>query len=324
MNTSTYYMGLQLKNPLVLGSCGLSGNVDRIENFANNGIGAVVLKSLFEEQITPGQRLLGEQDEMYHWFSEASEMVTQLAEKGGMEAYTNFIKTTKSRVDIPIIASINCSSQAAWANYAHYIEMAGADALELNMHIQTMSPKESKDIEDMYVYIIHQVKSRVKIPIAVKIGNYFTNLAAFIERLSKTGVQALVLFNRFYQPDIDTDKIRISHNLYSSPSEINQSLRWIALMSGNVKCDLAASTGIHDADGVVKQLLAGATITQLVSAYYMHGASYTQHILQGLKVWMHQHEYSSINEFRGLLARNESDLAAFERVQFIKKSTGIS
>ncbi len=323
MDLSTKYLGLTLKNPVIVSSSKLTGTISNIKACAKAGAGAVVLKSLFEEQITARAKQKTMGNEMYFWYPEADEYVTGLGKEAGLEEYLEFVREAKKSVDIPIIASINCVSPIEWPKYAAKIQEAGADALELNIAIFPFDRQvTSLQIEDTYVEIVKEVKKYVSIPVSVKIGPYFTNVLNISYRLAEAGADALVLFNRFYNPDVDIANMRVvADNVYSSPDEKSIPLRWIALLSANgIPCELAASTGIHYSIGVAKQLLAGASVTQICTTLYQNGIPYIREIVAGLEDWMKKHKFNTIEDFRGKLNKNSEISAGFERLQYLKKN----
>lgn len=324
MNLSVNYLGINLPGPIIVGSSNLTNSVKKIKKCAEQGAGAVVIKSLFEEQILVDKGKLMSQEDMYFWYPEAVEFVNNFSKEEGVEQYLNLIKEAKSNVDIPVIASINCVSPNEWPVFASEIEKSGADALELNVQINpTKTLDEPKKIEELYFEIIKKVKENTVLPIAVKIGYHFTDLAGFIKKICATGVDGLVLFNRFYRPDIDINTMNIVHsNVFSSAEELTTTLRWVGLMSGRIDCDIAASTGIHDHAGVIKQLLAGASAVQVCSALYKNGIEYLGTMQNELKKWMEKNRFESIRDFKGKVSDDEELAEAFERVQFMKKTTG--
>lgn len=322
---STRYMGLCLNNPLIVSSSSLTNSVEGLRRCADAGAGAVVLKSLFEEQITEEKRVL-EEDSILFNHPEAFDYVEKMSMELGPREYLRLIEEGKKAISIPLIASLNCLSPAWWVNYAKQVEGAGADGLELNIAMMPSShTRTSREIESLYLQIVEEVSETVRIPIAVKMSPYFTSVAHMAERLSRGGANALVLFNRFYQFDIDVRALKlIPAYHFSSPFEISNSLRWISLLTGQVECDLAASTGVHDGEGVVKMLLAGATAVQLCSTLYLHGISHLEAILAALRKWMEDHRFGSIGEFRGRLSQMESDNPEiYERIQYIRLLVGI-
>lgn len=326
VNLATTYMGLQLKNPIIVGSSGLTRTIENLVEAEKNGAAAVVLKSLFEEQIKFEIRKIFTYDEVRDSYSEADDYIKNYSRNHTLDQYLDLIKEAKKRISIPVIASINCMTSNEWPAFAKDIEEAGADALELNAFILPSDfENDSSDNEKMYFDIVENVKSQVKIPIALKISSYFSSLAQTVQKLSWTGVQGIVLFNRFYTPDIDVEKMKIvPSNVYSRPEEIATSLRWVAILSDRVHCDLAASTGVHDGHGVVKQLLAGAKAVQVCSALYKNGYEHLGTMLTELEAWMQKNNYQSIDQFRGKMSHKKTDNpAAYQRVQFMKHFAGI-
>jgi dihydroorotate dehydrogenase (fumarate) len=325
VDLSTKYMGLNLHNPVVVSSCSLTNSVEGVCRCADAGAGAVVLKSLFEEQI----RVETEDLEKYLWFSghpEALDYVRNMSMELGPREYIELVRGSKSAVSIPVIASLNCVSAEWWADYAIQLEAVGADALELNIAIMPSDPQRSSDeIERLYFRVLEEVKKRIDIPIAVKIDPYFTCTARVADEFSKRGASGLVLFNRLYQFDINIDKLELASGYrFSSPEEMNTSLRWIALLAGRVKCDLAASTGVHDGAGVIKQLLAGASVAQICSTLYLNGLEQIDRILGYLKNWMEEHDFDSVDQMRGKMSQMQSDQPElYDRLQYVKALVGI-
>lgn len=323
MNLTTEYMGLTLRNPIIVSSSGLTKSVDRIKRIAKSGAGAVILKSLFEEQLVNDPKALMEQEDMYFWYPEAIEYLDKFSKKEGVDAYLDLIKKTKASVDIPVFASINCISSSEWTAFASRIAKAGADGLELNIAIIPFSKKlDSQAIEKTYIQILKDVKKNCSIPVAVKLGNHFTNLYRIAHQLDESGADALVLFNRYYRPDIDINTLSlISSNIISSPQEATEALRWISILSPELKCSLAAGTGVHDAGGLIKQLLVGADAVHVASTLYKHGIEYIEKIIEDMIRWMRKFGYESVSDFQGKMVRKEN-AAAFERIQFMKKTMG--
>ncbi|MBU1008841.1 MAG: dihydroorotate dehydrogenase-like protein [Bacteroidetes bacterium] len=323
MDLSTSYMGLSLRNPIIVSSSKLTGNIEGIVSCAKAGAGAVVLKSLFEEQIMAKAEAGLRKNDMYFWYPEASDYVVNIAKGSGVQEYLDLIKRAKQEVDIPVIASINCVSPVEWPSVAKKIQEAGADALELNIAIFPFDKHAtSQQIEDTYIDILKAVKAQVSIPVAVKIGPYFTNVTGMTYRLAEAGADALVLFNRFYNPDVDIATMKVvADNIFSNPDEKSIPMRWIALLSASgIPCDLAANTGIHYSIGVAKQLLAGATVVQLGTTLYQNGIPYLSEIVKGLDEWMQKHHYKSISDFRGIVNNLPENTAAFERIQYMKRN----
>jgi dihydroorotate dehydrogenase (fumarate) len=321
---SVPYMGLELPTPIIVSSCSLTNTIGSITRAANAGAGAVVLKSLFEEQIEHDSQA-DQVDMGIH--PEAEEYVRQMSKHLGPSRYLELIREAKQTVEIPIIASVNCVSNRWWGDYGRQLESSGADAIELNMAIMPRSDNEGADeIESRYLRIVDKVRRNVSVPIAAKIGPYFTSLPQFASRLREAGASALVLFNRFYQLDIDTEKMELAPGYqYSSPHEIHTSLRWTSILSGMVGCDIAASTGVHDGDGVIKLLLAGAAAVQVSSALYLKGMDTISEMVSTLSSWMDQKGFAEIQAFQGTLSQDVSEHPErYERLQYIKALTGLS
>ena len=319
-NLKTTFMGLELKNPVIVGSSGLTDSVEKIIKLEKFGIGAVVLKSLFEEQILMEMGESGNQN--FYDYPEAHDYARYYTKERSLNDYLNLIINAKKSVSIPVIASVNCVSSKEWVSFSKDIENAGADALEINV---SMLPSDinhsSTENEKIYFDIISEVRKNIKIPIALKMSSYSAGLAQLIQKLSWTkNIDAFVLFNRYYSPDIDINKMKItSSNIFSFPEEISTSLRWIALLSNKIKLPLVASTGIHDSEGVIKQILAGAQAVQVVSTIYKNKEKYIAEIINGIENWMNKNNYNSLDDFRGLLSYEKAkNAASFERVQFMK------
>jgi dihydroorotate dehydrogenase (fumarate) len=321
IDLSTKYMGLQLKNPIIVGSSGLTKSVEKIKEFEAKGAGAVVLKSLFEEQILHDSNHLIENSEIYHDYPEAADYFQNITKSSYIDDYLKLIREAKSAVKIPVIASINCISKNEWVSIAKDIEKSGADGLEVNIFFLPYDVTiNSAGYEKMYFDIVEKIKSQIKIPIALKIGYYFSGLVNTVQKLSWTGISSLVMFNRFFTADINTDTMKLqTSNIFSSPSELAVPLRWVAILSGDIRCDISATTGIHDADGVIKQLLAGATTTQVCSTIYQNGSDRISEIVEGLTKWMEKKNFKTIADFRGKFSikKNENP-ALFFRGQYMK------
>jgi len=325
-NLTVNYMGLKLRNPIIASSSGLTNSIADIKEFEEKGAGAIVLKSIFEEEIRRElEKDINKMNRANFLYPETMDYYDTYASDDSLTNYLKLIKDAKQTVKIPIIASINCVTAEKWPYYAQNLQDAGADALELNVFVMPSNfEKSSQENEKVYFDIIKEVKKHVKIPVALKISYYSANLGAFIQKLSNTGVDGLVLFNRFYSPDIDLNNFEIlSTNVLSSPRELSISLRWIAIMSGRVGCDLAASTGIHDGAGVIKQLLAGANVVQVASSFYKNGKDVLVNMLDDLTQCMDQKGYKTIDEFRGKMSQEKAtNPAAYERMQFMKYFAG--
>ncbi|HTL55861.1 MAG TPA: dihydroorotate dehydrogenase-like protein [Candidatus Limnocylindrales bacterium] len=323
MDLSTTYLGLKLRTPLVSAASPLSEDIEMIEQMEDAGASAVILHSLFEEQLRQDSVELAQHLE--HGTFSTPEALTYFPEpeefRLGPEEYLNHIAKAKKAVEIPIIASLNGSSVGGWTQYAKAIQEAGADALELNIYyIPTDLNQTSAQIEQNYLDILKAVKSAVTIPIAVKLSPFFTNFANMAKRLDVAGADGLVLFNRFYQPDIDLENLEIRpHILLSTPMAMRVPLRWIALLYGRIDANLAATSGVHRASDVLKMLMAGADVTQLCSALLRHGVRQIGVIERDLVAWMEEHEYQSVNQLKGSLSqKNCADPSAFERAQYMK------
>jgi len=324
VSLNTKYMGFELSNPLIVASSSLTKNLDGVKRCADAGAGAIVLKSLFEEQIDVEVKDV-EKYILPYWHPEAFDYVRQMGMELGPSDYLGLVKHAKKAVSIPVIASLNCISPKWWISYAKKIVDAGADAIELNIAVMPSDPtRDAKNIEALYFKILEEVDANIDIPIAAKIGPYFTSMAHMANELGKHGVSALVLFNRFYQPNIDIEKLKLSPGYnFSSPEEMGQSLRWIALLSGKLDCDLAAATGIHDASGVIKQILAGANVVQLCSTLYLNGLKQIGIILDELRLWMKKHSFETLDDFRGKLSQMQSKYPeSYERIQYIRALVG--
>ncbi len=325
-NIETSWMGLKLKNPLIAASSGLTNSVENIVELERNGVGAVVLKSLFEEQIANAVDHTMNQD-TDNYYPEAEDYIRNYTQANDVTVYLDLIRTAKQAVNIPIIASINCvSGSDDWISFAKKIEAAGADGLELNVFILPSDPnRKGIENEEVYFSIAKKVTEVVSIPVSMKVSYYFSGLAEFITRLSWTDIKGLVLFNRFYSPDIDIENLEVKSSfIFSDPSSLAISLRWIAMLSPFVKCDLAATTGVHDGAALIKQLLAGAQAVQVASVLYKKGFKEIGIMLKELEEWMERKDFNTLEDFRGRLSVSEYDNpAAYDRVQFMKHFSGI-
>jgi dihydroorotate dehydrogenase (fumarate) len=311
---ATRYMGLELDNPIIVASCGLVSTTEGVKRCAEAGAGAVVLKSLFEEQIDLQSKDLVAGQSWLYGHPEAFDYARGMSKELGPRGYLKLIEDAKASGGIPVIASLNCISPEWWVDYAKQIELSGADGLELNISIMPSDPdRTGEDIEKLYLDVLKTVSASIRIPIAVKIGPYFSSFGQMALGLSRAGAKALVIFNRFYKLDIDVDKIQLKPGYrFSSPDEISLPLRWVALLAGRIECDLAASTGVHDGMGVIKQLLAGATAVQVCSVLYLKGLNKIGEMLKDIGGWMSEHNYSAIADFRGKLSQMESDRPEFQ------------
>lgn len=318
---NTYYLGVNLKNPIIVASSGLTNNIDSITKLIDAGVGAIVLKSLFEEQLLYNA---SQAEHLNNYdYPEAYDYIRNYTKQNDISNYLLLIEQAKSKYpDVPIIASINCITLGEWIQFAKDIEKAGADALELNIMIISTDPKKSsKDHENVMLEIIQQVRQNTKLPIAVKISSHSLGLAHFIKNIEWTGAaQAIVMFNRQYQIDLDINNLKItSSNIFSNQSDYTESLRWVAIMSDLIKMDIAATTGIWDSSTIIKQILAGAKAVQIASVLYKKGFGVVKTMLSEIENWMNQHNYKTIEDFRGKLSMKNSSLPeAFERIQFMR------
>ncbi|PLW92260.1 MAG: diguanylate cyclase [Marinilabiliales bacterium] len=320
------YLGLNLKNPIIAGSSGLNKNIENLIELEQKGVGAVVLKSLFEEQIKfEYMKQMSQYNDTYA-YPEADDYIREYTEMNEMDKYIDFIREAKSKLSIPVIASINCISSSDWVEFATKIEDAGADALELNIFILPSDEKlDAKEIEERYRDIVDAVLKKTKLPLAIKLGYHFTDMARFMTQLSWGDVKGLVLFNRAFSPDIDIDNFKITAgNVFSSEAELSTSLRWVALLSDKVRCDISASTGAHSGEAIIKQILAGATTVQISSVLYKKGFGVVEEMVEFLNQYMDKHGFKTIEDFKGKMSFKEStNPAAYERVQFMKHFAGI-
>lgn len=325
VDLSTRYLGFKLKSPIIVGSCGWTGSVSKIQQLAENGAGAVVLKSLFEEQILAelDSNLVGYNAD----YPDAIDYIREYTRDSAVELYLALISDAKKAVDIPIIASINCVSGNEWISFASKIEHAGADAIELNVSMLPSNPKIScAEAEKAYLDIVDKVAKVVSVPLVLKMSYFSSGLSHLITNLGwKKSIAGFVLFNRYYRPDINIEKMSFAAaDVLSTPSELHESLRWIALLASRVEKDFIAGTGVHDSEAVIKQILAGATGVQVVSSLYKNGVSHLGTILQGVEEWMESKSFSCLEDFRGKLGYTElENPALFERIQFMKYYGGI-
>lgn len=322
----TKYMGMDLSSPVIAASSGLTASVDKVKKLADAGVGAVVLKSLFEEQILfDSSKMTEGYNDAIH--ADALDFYKGMSSSYFLDEYLGLIEDCKKAVDIPVIASVNCVSDGAWIKYAEKFQKVGADALEINVfNIPVNKKMSSADYEENYYNLAKRIKSAVDIPVALKISPKFTSLAGVIDNFADLGIDGLVLFNRFYRPDIDIDKLKMAHApIFSAPEEISQSLHWIALLSGEIETDFAATTGVHDSAGVIKQLLAGAKAVQLCTTIYKNGPEVITKINDELGKWMDSKKFAAISDFNGKLCQEESEHPeAYERTQYMKAAVGIS
>jgi dihydroorotate dehydrogenase (fumarate) len=328
IDLSTNYLGLKLRSPLVVSASPLSRDIEGICRLEEAGASAIVLYSLFEEQLKQE-----EADLDYHMaagtesFAESITYFPQPSEfHTGPEGYLNHIRRAKSAAGIPIIASLNGSTIGGWTKFAAEIERAGADAIECNIYYIPTDPKLSaEDVEKTYLEIVKAVKKAVKIPVAVKLSPFFSNMANMAQRLDVAGADALVLFNRFYQPDINLEELEIQPNvLLSTPQALRLPLTWIGILFGKLKADLAATGGAHNAEDVIKLLMVGANVTMMCSALMRNGVNHLRHVERSLRDWMEEHEYESVEQMRGSMSQIRCpDPGAFERAQYMRAVKGM-
>ncbi len=326
MDTSVQYMGRTIKSPLIVGSCGKTADVDNIKRIEDAGAGAVILKSLFEEQITQesnnvwGAQNTGEMIEAYNY-------IVEHTKHNQLSNYLELIRKAKESVDIPVIASINCVSASDWIQFAQEIKKAGADGIELNMFIMPSNVNVSSDnIEDTYENIIQTMKRAVlNFPISLKISPYSAALAKLCQKLSWLGISSLSVFNRFIQHDIDINTFEIRPaNMLSTEKELYNTIRWSAILSKLINCNLTAGGGVHHPEDVIKLLLAGANTVQIASVLYQEGFSFITKANETLRDWMQKKSYNRISDFKGRLAINKNSTAStFYRIQYMKYYSGI-
>ncbi len=323
IDLKTTYLGLQLRTPLVASASPLSQEIGGIRQLEAAGASAVVLYSLFEEQLRQESLELEHHlEEGTNSFAEAASFFPQPDEfRMGPEGYLNHIYQAKKAVSVPIIASLNCTSTGGWTQYAKLIEQAGADALECNIYsIPTDPDLASSAVEQQYLDILKAVKSVVTIPVAVKLSPFFSNMANMAKRFDEAGANGLVLFNRFYQPDINLDELDIQPNvLLSTPQALRLPLTWIGILYGRIHASLAATSGVHGPEDVVKLLMVGADVTMLCSTLLRNGINHLRHIEAGVLEWMEKHEYESVQQMKGSMSQIHSpNPSAFERAQYMK------
>jgi len=321
-NLTTRFFGLDLKTPIIIGSSGLSNSVEKIRQLAENGAGAVVLKSIFEEEIYNEYQLEIDKQAIAHHNQEHLDYFDYEIKNDKVKQYLELIQgVKKAGTDIPLVASINCTSGSDWVFFAKKLADAGADAIELNLFLLPSDIERTADqVHNYYFNTINKVIEATNIPVSIKLSPYFSDLALMIKELSETRLAGITLFNRFYNVDIDIEnKELVPAKILSHPFEYLQSLRWIGIMSGRVQCDLAASTGVHDYETVLKMMMAGASAVQVVSGVYKHGYEFIKEMVVGLAKWMDDNNIKGIPELIGTAnSFNARNPALFERVQFMK------
>jgi dihydroorotate dehydrogenase (fumarate) len=323
IDLTTRYLGMTLKNPLVVSASPLAEEIGNVRRMEDAGAAAVVLPSLFEEQIQVESNTL---DQFLSQGTESfAESLTYIPNMTGYnlgpDGYLEHLRRTKQAVSIPIIGSLNGTSTGGWVGYAKKIEEAGADALELNIYfISTDVEMAGEQVEQMYVDLVAQVKASIHVPVAVKIGPYFSSLPNTAKRLNQAGADALVLFNRFYQPDFDLENLEVVPNLIlSTPHELLLRLNWVAVLYGKVAADLAVTGGVHTGLDVLKSMMAGARVAMMTSALFRNGIGHLAAVQAELRKWMEEHEYESIQQMQGSMSqRAVADPSAFQRANYVK------
>ena len=315
-------MGLNLKNPIIVSSSPLTGNIESIVKCAKAGAGAIVLKSIFEEQIQADIKKEESYSDIYDSNLEMGQYLKTFVRGNEIEIYTKLIREAKAAIDIPVIASINCTDKGEWISFAKNFQEAGADAIELNIAISPFEYSlEPRAIEDEYIEILKQVEKNVSIPVSVKIGSHFTNICNMAFRLANNGAKGIVLFNRFFNPDFDIENMKVvAGNSISANEENSTTLRYVTLLKDqDIPCDISAATGIYNGKDVIKQILAGASTVQLCSSLYKNGLDQIAAILDTLTQWMQQHNFNSIADFKGKLCKGNN--SSMERMQYLRRNS---
>ncbi len=322
MDLTTTYLGLKLKNPLVCGASPIGAEVDTLRHLEENGIAAIVLPSLFEEEILAAAQGVMAMESAGAGFAEASSYLPDPdGYHIGPNRYLDHLKRAKDALSIPVIASLNGTSPGGWTRYAEKMEASGADAIELNTYfLSTDASVSGADVEDQTVAVVRDVAGAVSIPVAVKLSPFFSSIPHIAQRLVEAGAGALVLFNRFYQPDIDIEELEVVPNLrLSSPEELRLRLRWLSVLSGTIKTDFSCTGGAHNAADVIKAVMAGANTVQMVSALLIHGADHVKRTLEAIEFWMTEHEYEGLGQMHGSMNLSKTpDPAAFTRANYMK------
>jgi dihydroorotate dehydrogenase (fumarate) len=321
MNTHTKYLGLDIESPIIAGSCGLTNDIEHLKQLEAAGAGAVIIKSVFEEQIIfdikRNLSMMAPTDN----YGMSYEYVASHVADDSLGKYFDLIREAKRQLHIPVIGSINCYSFENWMTYTQRFQEAGCDALELNMAILPYETTLSyEDVDRLFSDIINTLKKSVSIPVSIKVSQNFTDMANFMQRLSWMGINGITMFNKPLNVDIDVNTMQLHHApSLSSPDELYNTLRWVAILCKKLRCDISASTGVHTADDVVKMLLAGAGTVQVVSCLYKNGVDYMRTLNDGLQAWMKSKGYDSVDQFRGMLAvKNNEQASMFFRTQFMK------
>ena len=323
IDLSTRFLGLDLKNPIVASASPLCDSLDKIRSLEDHGIAAVVLPSLFEEQlILESESVDTDLSRGAETSAESLSYFPDLMNYNlGPDGYLELIRKAKAGVSIPVIASLNGVTRGGWVRYAHEMEQAGADAIELNIYSLVTDPsRTAAQVEQSYCDLVRSMKENLKIPIAVKISHFFSAVANFAIRLDSSGADALVLFNRFYQPDLDIEQLEIVPSLtLSHPAELLLRLHWVAIVFGHIRADMAVTGGVHSAQDVLKSVMAGARVAMMTSALLQNGVEHLDTVRAGIVQWMEEHEYESINQMCGSMSqRNVPDPAAYERANYMR------
>ncbi len=327
---TTTYLGIALRNPIIAGSSGLTSSLESVKNLERNGVGAVVLKSLFEEQIIldaeNNMRQAKKNHMIYSERSESMDYIDYHIKDNYINHYLNLIRQIKHETSLPVIGSLNCITSGEWINFAEKIQDAGADAIELNIAMLNANPNKSpQDVEKVHLDLVENIKKVVAIPVSVKISPYFCNISQLVAKLQQAGVAGVVLFNRFFSPDIDVNNMEITAgNIYSTSAEYSNSLRWISILSEKNNIDFVGSTGIHDGKTAIKFLLSGAKAVQMVSTIYKNGFEVIPKVLSDIELWMKQNGYNYPEQFIGSLNQYKSkEASSYERIQFMRYYSGI-
>ncbi|MBX3045323.1 MAG: dihydroorotate dehydrogenase-like protein [Candidatus Kapabacteria bacterium] len=319
MNIKTKYMGLNLPGPVIVGSSSLTNSIDNMKKAEDAGAGAIVIKSLFEEQILTDSGRDISSRKLHSWYPEAVKGISNYSENQLIDHYLKLIEFGKTSLNIPILASINCISDYEWPQFASSFEEAGANAIELNISVSPADSSSGDEILLNIAKIISAVRDHCTIPVSVKLSPFFTNFNTALKQIDETGIEGLVLFNRLFTPNIDIESISVTgESNLSSTSDMNTSLRWISLLSDSLKADIAGSGGVHDSEGAIKYLLAGARAVQVTSAIMMNGFDYIGIINNGISKWMDEKGYTSIDEFCGLIAKDISSKNQFLKIQYLR------
>ncbi|MFA5467585.1 MAG: dihydroorotate dehydrogenase-like protein [Sphaerochaetaceae bacterium] len=319
--TATTYLGLNLKNPIIIGSSPLTASLEKLKKCEDGGAAAVVLKSIFEEQIETDVKVSLQQSEGYETHVDSADFLEEYSRNFHIDSYLNLVEKAKESLSIPVIASINCHTEGSWLDYVSRFAEVGADAIELNYHILPSDFKRpSQELETEFIHLVKETRARTALPLSIKIGSHFTALANIVKQLDDLGVNGLVLFNRFYQPDIDIEKLVTRASIMLSGShEYTLPLQWTALLSAYLNLDICASTGIHSGKTLIKMLLSGAKAVQLCSVVMQKGHKVIKEMLDALIDWMDRHENQDFVAFRGKLAHKRvEDPSQWERTQYMK------